>query len=243
MATKPFGEDVVTRYDQWYETPWGRYADQQEKQLLLELAAPQPGERVLDVGCGTGRYLLWLRQMGLEATGVEFSPAMAQAARQRLEKSRSAGSPTCATAAGRGEEGQVIIADGHHLPFADDSFDLVITVTTLEFAAHPQQFLSAMACVCRGRIFLGVLNKSSLYYLQQRRRKGSTISQACFFSVGELLTLIRETLGPVPIHWRTTLLGPSTNIPILHTLTRCLDYIPGTTHLPWGAYIGVSVKM
>ncbi len=49
--------------------------------------------------------------------------------------------------------------------------------------------------------------------------------------------------GPVPIHWRTTLLGPATNTPILHPLTRCLDYIPGASRLPWGTYIGLSIKI
>lgn len=271
-----FAADVGGRYDEWYKTRWGAYADQRERQLLLQLAAPRPGERVLDVGCGPGRYLVWLRQMGLSATGVERSAAMAHAAQARLAaqpiapdsaggaSANSVGgaspdtvggaspprSDTSGTVGGaslprhtsdRGEDSGVLIADGHHLPFADNTFDLVTSITVLEFAGEPRQFLSEMARVSRSRLFLGVLNESSLYYLQQRRREGSIISKACFFSVGELLALIRETLGPVPIHWRTTLLGPSTNIPVLHTLTHCLDYIPGPSRLPWGAYIGVCV--
>ncbi len=285
-----FAADVAGRYDEWYKTRWGAYADQREKQLLLQLAAPRPGERVLDVGCGSGRYLVWLRQMGLSATGVERSAAMAHAAQARLAAQPiapdSAGGASADTIGGasantvggaslprsdisstvgggspprpdipgtvggaspprhtsdRGEDSGVLIADGYHLPFADNTFDLVTSITVLEFAGEPGQFLSEMARVSRSRLFLGVLNKSSLYYLQQRRREGSIISKACFFSVGELLALIRETLGPVPIHWRTTLLGPATNIPILHTLTRCLDCIPGPSRLPWGAYIGVCV--
>jgi len=41
----------------------------------------RPGQRVLDVGCGTGETLLGLvRQYGIEGVGVDFSPAMIRAA-------------------------------------------------------------------------------------------------------------------------------------------------------------------
>ncbi len=41
-----------------------------------------PGGRVLDVGCGSGRDLVWLRRQGFEAIGFECSPGLADLARQ-----------------------------------------------------------------------------------------------------------------------------------------------------------------
>jgi len=224
MSDNPFGESVARRYDRWYETRWGRYADQRQRQLLVHMCEPQPGEQVLDVGCGTGRYLQWFAEMGLDPTGVDNSDEMVQVARQRL--------------AGSGEEGRALLADGTDLPFADNSFDLVTAITVLEFVEEPVALIREMLRVSRDRIFLGVLNRYSWYYLQQRLRRGRILSQAHFYSVGEVVQLIREA-GGRDITWRTTLQGFATNLPLLHHFCRLRDYLPGLSRLPWGAYIGV----
>ncbi len=41
--------------------------------------------RVLDVGCGSGRDLLWLKQQGFRVTGFERSPGLAELARENAE--------------------------------------------------------------------------------------------------------------------------------------------------------------
>ena len=140
--------------------------------------------------------------------------------------------------AGSGEEGRVLLADGTDLPFADDSFDLVTAITVLEFVEHPDKLITEMLRVSRDRIFLGVLNRYSPYYIQQRLRRGRILSQAHFYSVGEVVRLVREA-GCEDITWRTTLQGPSIGPPILHHISRIRDYLPGLAILPWGAYSGV----
>ncbi|MEZ5077672.1 MAG: methyltransferase domain-containing protein [Solirubrobacterales bacterium] len=57
---------------------WLRNAAAEEELLLSELHGP-----VLDVGCGAGRHLVALRELGVAATGVEISPAAAAIARGR----------------------------------------------------------------------------------------------------------------------------------------------------------------
>lgn len=47
----------------------------------LELLAPKPGERILDVGCGTGQLTAQLANAGAEVLGVDSSVAMIKAAR------------------------------------------------------------------------------------------------------------------------------------------------------------------
>lgn len=50
---------------------------------VLELLAPVPGERVLDLGCGTGDLAADLAARGIDVLGIDADPAMIAAARQR----------------------------------------------------------------------------------------------------------------------------------------------------------------
>ncbi len=50
---------------------------------VLELLAPQPGERVLDLGCGDGTLTWLLAERGCRVLGVDASAAMVEVARQR----------------------------------------------------------------------------------------------------------------------------------------------------------------
>jgi demethylmenaquinone methyltransferase/2-methoxy-6-polyprenyl-1,4-benzoquinol methylase len=81
------------------------------KRRLVRLARLGPGQRALDLCCGTGDVAFALARTGARVTGVDFSPAMLAVARERA--SRQAGAVEF-------REG-----DALQLPFADDSFDAV----------------------------------------------------------------------------------------------------------------------
>lgn len=85
------------------------------KTRLVELAAPQDGERVLDLGCGTGTLALAIKQSAptAEVTGVDGDEAM-------LEQGR-------AKAHGAGLDLQLDQAMAQELPYGDGSFDLVVS--------------------------------------------------------------------------------------------------------------------
>ena len=84
------------------------------KRRLLRLAAVRPGERALDVCCGTGDVTFALARAGAEATGFDFSEPMLAVARRRAATLRAP------LPAPRFEQG-----DALELPFADASFDVV----------------------------------------------------------------------------------------------------------------------
>jgi SAM-dependent methyltransferase len=48
---------------------------------LLEVLAPQAGERILDVGCGTGRLTAEIARAGADVVGIDYSPTMISQAR------------------------------------------------------------------------------------------------------------------------------------------------------------------
>jgi SAM-dependent methyltransferase len=85
------------------------------KEMLVEQAAPQAGQRILDLGCGTGTLAIQVkqRQPGADVIGLDADPEMLGRAR---EKAQSAGVELELT------EG---FADA--LPFEDASFDRVLS--------------------------------------------------------------------------------------------------------------------
>ncbi len=167
-------------YDEWYATATGRLADAIEKELVLAVAVPVPGERALDAGCGTGNYTYLLASLGLAVTGLDISEGM-------LARARSKG------ADGGGPE--FVAGDFHALPFRAGSFDLVLSVTALEFSPQPGLVLQEARRVTRpgGRVVLAVLAAGSpwaeLYQEAARRDPDGVFAHARFFTAADLLGL------------------------------------------------------
>jgi trans-aconitate methyltransferase len=67
-------------YDDRHSFVWKKAAD------LVELLAPAPGERILDLGCGTGHLTAQIAARGAVATGLDASLSMIAQARQNYPK-------------------------------------------------------------------------------------------------------------------------------------------------------------
>ncbi|HEX5145973.1 MAG TPA: class I SAM-dependent methyltransferase, partial [Conexibacter sp.] len=62
----------------------GRYEETRaECEQIVALAGLEPGARILDAGCGFGRTVGVLAEMGFDAVGVDISPAVIAEARKR----------------------------------------------------------------------------------------------------------------------------------------------------------------
>ena len=102
------------------------------KRKLVLAANPQPGERALDLCCGTGDISFALARKGASVLGLDFSEPMLSIARQRsLERFadqaiRLTPHPGPLPVKGRGRISVAFLqGDAQALPFPDDSFDIV----------------------------------------------------------------------------------------------------------------------
>jgi SAM-dependent methyltransferase len=109
---------------------------------VIEHAAPQAGERVVDVGCGTGNAALLAAGRGAHVTGVDPAQRLLQVARAR--------------AAGRCVDANFTPGDATALPLADGIADLVLSVFGVIFAHDAAAAAAEIARVtaARGRIVL-----------------------------------------------------------------------------------------
>jgi len=89
----------------------------------------------LDVGCGTGFLSLELARRGHRVSGIDFAPQMLAEARKKA---------AAQGVAVRFEEG-----DAEQLPFAEGSFDLVMTRHVLWTLPHPEQAIDEWIRVLR----------------------------------------------------------------------------------------------
>jgi ubiquinone/menaquinone biosynthesis C-methylase UbiE len=92
-------------------------------------ACSQASGEVLEVAIGTGRNLSFYPR-GVQLTGIDFSPAMLEIARDRAAKLAI----------------DIILleADAQHLPFADDRFDTVVCTLALSSIPDPAAAINEM---------------------------------------------------------------------------------------------------
>ncbi len=158
------------RYDGWFESPWGQFAFHAEWTLVRSALGVRKDARVLEVGCGTGRFARALEDDGALVVGLDRDPAMLAVARSRVS-------------------GELLVGSAQQLPFVDRCFDAALAVSVCEFIADPALVVREMARVVRegGRVVVGSLNPRSLWGLDHRRQfRDEPWASARFLSRGDL---------------------------------------------------------
>jgi SAM-dependent methyltransferase len=215
-------EEIARSYDDWLKTPAGRYIDGREKNLILDLTAPRVGEKVLDVGCGTGEHLLLFMKKGCDITGVDPSPSMLDIAKQKL-----------------GNRADLYMEKAEDLPFSDNEFDIVTMISSLEFIEDPQKAICEAIRVCRGRVFLGGMNKLSVAgtrWKYQRLGSPSIYKSARLFHIGKLSGMVRNQLQGVRIQWGSVIFLPYR----WYTFATGIEEAIPIMKNPFGAFLGMS---
>lgn len=155
---------------------------------MLAVLRPMADWRVLDAGCGDGRFAASIAKHVAIVIGIDASDEMLRAAGNRP--------------GGAGLAIDLACADVSTLPFASDSFDAVTAVTVLCLMPDPVAALKELARVVRpgGRVVVGELGRWSPWALQRRvaaRRHGGLWNSARFWSKRTLsAALIAAELMP-----------------------------------------------
>jgi len=182
-------DTIAREYDAWYETEIGRLVHEIEKEIIFDLLRPEPGQKVLDLGCGTGHYSIELAQKGLEVTGIDISEEMIAYAKKKSED--------------MGLDINWMLRDAHTLPFGDSTFDRIVSVTALEFFPEPARALREAYRVLKpgGRMVIGVIGANSpwseRYEENARKDESSVFRHARFYTAEELLALLPDVKGRV----------------------------------------------
>jgi len=112
-------------------------------ELLCEAVELRAGHKVLDVAAGSGNVALSAARRNCDAVGIDYVPALVERARLRAEA--------------EGLPAQFEVADCEQIPFADESFDRVLSLYGSMFAPDQEKAAQELIRVCRrgGRIGMG----------------------------------------------------------------------------------------
>jgi len=114
---------------------------------------PKPGERILDVGCGTGVNVLAISKLvgtAGKVVGIDNSPAMLAIARDKASA----------------ENIEYRLMAVEEVDFADNSFDGVVCTQVLGYVADPVPVIRSLLRVVKptGRVFVAETDWDSLAY-------------------------------------------------------------------------------
>jgi SAM-dependent methyltransferase len=111
---------------------------------LVEACHITRGMRVLDVAAGSGNAAIPAAQRGATVTATDLTPELLEAGRSRPES--------------RGLAIDWVEADAESLPFADQSFDVVVSAIGAMFVPHHQPVADELVRVCRQGGTVGLLS-------------------------------------------------------------------------------------
>lgn len=111
---------------------------------LVEACGVAPGQEVLDVAAGTGNASIPAAERGAQVTASDLTPELLDAGRRRARPS--------------GLELRWVEADAERLPFADASFDVVMSSIGAMFAPRHQAVADELVRVCRPGGTIGLLS-------------------------------------------------------------------------------------
>ena len=145
--------------------------------VIVDRAAPATGERVVDVGCGTGNAALLVAERGASVTGVDPAPRLLDVARGR--------------AAARGLDAAFALGEAAALPLEDGEADVVLSVFGVIFAPDPRAAAAEMARVTApgGRLVLSAWLPAGAVH-EAVRAAGEAVRRA-----------LGAPTGPPPFPW------------------------------------------
>lgn len=119
IRSESYSRQNIEELNNWKRDAW--------RKLILQYAPPKGNLRILDVGTGPGFFAINLALAGYQVSAADVTEEMLVHARENAEA--------------YGAEAEFVLYDGAHLPFADGSFDLVVSRNVLWNLERPEEAL------------------------------------------------------------------------------------------------------
>ncbi|MFC6719080.1 class I SAM-dependent methyltransferase [Natrialbaceae archaeon GCM10025810] len=104
-------------------------------EALCAAADPHPGQRVLDIACGSGTAALVAERRYCEVTGIDYVSGLIERAKTRAQAN--------------GQRIDFRVGDAQDMPFPDNRFDVVLSVYGVQFVADQEQAARELLRVCK----------------------------------------------------------------------------------------------
>jgi len=175
LANQYYGEEAEEYDTNRSEDPRRQAVIDIQKKITLDFLKNAGGKNILDVACGTGRFFELYGDRKIY--GIDISSEMLkQAAKRRGVK-------------------KVLVADAEHIPFKDNTFDVV---STSQFIMHTPFYTNVIKEMTRvskkgGSIIIDFPNKFSLsYFFTKRRIASGTFRHYNLFKMSEIEALAKQ---------------------------------------------------
>ena len=139
-AADPFAKFKEVQRDGWSSFTPVELMTTPPAGKLVKFAEIGPGQRVLDVGCGTGVVAVTAARQGAKVAGLDLTPTLLERARENASIA--------------GVDVEFIEGDAEALPYREESFDVVLSQFGHMFAPRPAIAVKEMLRVLKsgGRI-------------------------------------------------------------------------------------------
>jgi ubiquinone/menaquinone biosynthesis C-methylase UbiE len=119
LQTKNKKDRYAFRWDKFRDTTMGQYLLRQEQAFLNRcLKNGREPQRILDVGCGSGRMTLPLHSRGFRVTGIDMNSVALNTLRQISD------------------DIPIVMGDALRLPYADGSFELAVATQFIDYVPY-----------------------------------------------------------------------------------------------------------
>jgi ubiquinone/menaquinone biosynthesis C-methylase UbiE len=171
---------VANEYDNYYQRDGGKIIDRIEKEIFaVHLNHTQKGH-LLELGCGTGHWTKFFSEQGFHVTAIDNSAAMLRIAKKKNIP-------------------DILFrkADASWLPFPDESFSTIVSITMLEFVDDVHQVIHEIYRILKpgGTLVLGCLN--ALSELGKNSHNDPVFSHGHFFTPHEIEQLLSRFGKPI----------------------------------------------
>jgi ubiquinone/menaquinone biosynthesis C-methylase UbiE len=144
-----YSEDSIS-YDQRWHKKGGRYTYETQLDIFKKLLGNAQGKKILEIGCGTGRFSALLASSGNDVTLLDLSYFMLLEAQKKI------------AVPWRGVNSSI-----YHLPFSLSSFDVIVSINVLN---HLEDLETAIQEISRllkpgGKLIINFSNLFSYYII------------------------------------------------------------------------------